>query len=161
MSYLKSCLAPIILTFNPDSSQPLIFLSTSDLSTSTNISWSNLSQVDSYNLTVTSKSYNHAFLEINRSSHIFISPPNAPPCDFSVTATPVGATYTGDGCSVPSNTLSVVLPSPPRLATVESSIHYYLEKQDTGGVMLNISFMVSHFNTRLHRIGFIMLCSCL
>ena len=46
----------------------------------------------------------------------FTAPEGAPPCEvynFSVTATYVGATYTGAGCSVPSPVLSRMLPSLP------------------------------------------------
>ena len=52
-----------------------------------------------YELSVTSKNSDEEFI-LNTNSFMFIAPPNAPPCEvynFSVTTTPVGATYTGDG----------------------------------------------------------------
>jgi hypothetical protein len=54
----------------------------------------------------------------NDSTYHFTTPEGAPPCEvynFSVTATYVGATYTGAGCSVPSPVISTMLPSPPSI----------------------------------------------
>ena len=64
---------------------------------------------------------------------LFTAPDNARalPCEvynFSVTATPVGATYTGDGCSVPSPVLSRMLPSLPDAEKLNDSLEYSLEK---------------------------------
>ena len=55
----------------------------------------------------------------------------APPCEvynFSVTSTYIGATYTGAGCSVPSQMLSRMLPSLPDVSSIESSLDYVLER---------------------------------
>ena len=68
-----------------------------------------------------------AMLQLSDTYHVFTAPDNAPPCEvynFSVTATPVGATYTGDGCSVPSPVLSRMLPSLPDIDKLESSLNY-------------------------------------
>ena len=53
----------------------------------------------------------------------------APPCEvynFSVTATYVGVTYTGAGCSVPGPVISTMLPSLPNLERLEFSLMYSL-----------------------------------
>ena len=76
---------------------------------------------------------------------LFTAPEDAPPCEvynFSVTATYVGATYTGAGCSVPSPVLSTMLPSLPDITPVESSIQYVLIKQDIK-LIINVTFEVS------------------
>ena len=76
---------------------------------------------------------------------LFTAPKDAPPCEvynFSVTATYVGATYTGAGCSVPSPVLSTMLPSLPDITPVESSIQYDLIKQDIK-LIINVTFEVS------------------
>ena len=72
-------------------------------------------------------------LSLLKSSY-FIAPESAPPCEiynFSVTATYIGATYTGDGCSFPSPVLSTILPSLPNISQLESSLHYLLDKRLT------------------------------
>jgi hypothetical protein len=54
----------------------------------------------------------------NESTYYFTAPEGAPPCEvynFSVTATYVGATYTGAGCRVSSSVISTTLPSPPSI----------------------------------------------
>ena len=65
--------------------------------------------------------------------------------NFSITATPgpVGATYTGDGCSVPSPVLSRMLPSLPDVTLMSPS--YLLEKR-SNKVFLTITFLVSWFS---------------
>ena len=72
----------------------------------------------------------------------FTAPDNAPPCEvynFSVTATPVGATYTGDGCRVPSPVLSRMLPSLPDRDELNKSLDYSLEKVNDNRVTLRVS----------------------
>ena len=77
---------------------------------------------------------------------LFTAPEDAPPCEvynFSVTATYVGATYTGAGCSVPSPVLSTVLPSLPDATRLKSSLNYMLERNTEEGVTLTLFIMVS------------------
>ena len=88
------------------------------------------------------------FLNVQDSFYEFSAPRDAPPCEvynFSVTATYVGATYTGDGCSVPSPVISRMLPSLPDIRQLNSSLKFSLEKQISGGVMLTVSLRVSNF----------------
>ena len=85
---------------------------------------------------------------LNESYYLFTAPESVPPCEvynFSVTATYVGATYTGAGCSVPSPVLSRMLPSLPDIYVLESSLNYSLIKQQDRGVFLHTSFLVSCF----------------
>ena len=77
--------------------------------------------------------------------YYFTAPEDAPLCEvynFSVTATYVGATYTGAGCSIPSPVLSRMLPSLPDVDELESSLSYSLTKHPERGIVLWISFMV-------------------
>ena len=85
------------------------------------------------------------FLYVDEPYYYFIAPNNAPPCEvynFYVTATYVGATYTGAGCSVPSSVISRMLPSLPDVDEVESSLRYSLTKHPERGIVLWVSFMV-------------------
>ena len=85
-------------------------------------------------------------LQLHEPYYVFTAPEGAPPCEvynFSVTATYVGATYTGAGCSVPSPVLSRMLPSLPEIYKLESSHRYSLEKYATGDINLSVSFQVS------------------
>ena len=84
--------------------------------------------------------------------HVFIAPESAPSCEvynFSITATYVGATYTGAGCRAPSPVFSRMLPSLPDISRLESTLKYSIsrdhdsEGHDSEGVTLNVSFMVS------------------
>ena len=73
------------------------------------------------------------------------TPGDAPPCEvynFSVTATYVGATYTGAGCSVPSVVHSTSLLSLPDIRGLQSSLHHSLKKQLNKTVALNVSLLV-------------------
>ena len=84
-------------------------------------------------------------MSLTESYYHFTAPEGAPPCEvynFSVTATYVGATYTGAGCSVPSNAIEMMLPSLPNIASLESSLMYSLV-QNSKQFILNISFEVS------------------
>ena len=84
-------------------------------------------------------------MSLNESYYYFTAPEGAPPCEvynFSVTATYVGATYTGAGCSVPSPVLSTMLPSLPIIDRLESSFNYVLSKKSSG-LSLQVSFEVS------------------
>ena len=87
-------------------------------------------------------------MTLNESHYHFTAPDGAPPCEvynFSVTATYVGATYTGAGCSVPSPVLSTMLPSLPSIDRLESSLNFVLSKK-SGGLSLQVSFEVSAHN---------------
>ena len=87
-------------------------------------------------------------VSLNESTYHFTAPEGASPCEvynFSVTATYVGATYTGAGCSVPSNAIEMMLPSLPNIARLESSLVYSLG-QIPKQFILNISFEVSQPN---------------
>ena len=110
---------------------------------SVNISWSPRSS--SANLTVTSDNTESRTVQINRAYYVFKAPTNAPPCEvynFSVTATPVGATYTGDGCSVPSPVLSRMLPSLPDTERLESYTNYSLTRVSLTGFELSVNILV-------------------
>ena len=121
---------------------------------STNISWSQVLPVvtasnvmQTFSLTVSHGSHTDT-ISLNESYYHFTAPESAPPCEvynFSVTATYVGATYTGAGCSVPSPVLSRMLPSLPDIDVLEPSLNYSLTKQPERGVFLCTSFLVSCF----------------
>ena len=94
-------------------------------------------------------SSNSQVISLNESSYYFTAPEGAPPCEvynFSVTATYVGATYIGAGCSEPSPVLSRMLPSLPDIDQVESTLSYLLIKQSNGGLVLQVLFTVSNRN---------------
>ena len=99
--------------------------------------------------------------EVNESYIVnFTAPEGVPPCEvynFSVTATYVGATYTGAGCSVPSPVLSRMLPSLPNISRLESSLNYMLGKQSTAFV-IEVSFEVCCHSNNIH--GIALSCSC-
>ena len=107
-----------------------------------NISWSSLSQ-SIYTLTIMNSSNTHnqpQILKLNQSYYEFTASEGVPPCEvynFSVTATYVGATYTGARCSVPSPVLSRMLPSLPDIGPPI----FTLEKKSTG-ITLITSFEV-------------------
>ena len=95
-------------------------------------------------------------VQLNESHNdiVFTAPQGAPPCEvynFSVSATYVGATYTGDGCSVPSPVLSRMLPSLPDIENLESSLSHSLEKISET-VTLQTTFLVLTITVEL---GFI------
>ena len=96
---------------------------------------------------VSANTRENTYIEIVEPNFTFQAPGGAPPCEiynFTVTGVYVGATYIGDGCSVPSPVLSIMLPSLPNISGIESSLHYMLEKTSTVGFVLKVSFMVSH-----------------
>ena len=99
-----------------------------------------------YNLTVINSANQQLEFILQKTHHIFTAPRGAPPCDvynFSVTATYVGATYTGTGCysSESSPVLSTMLPSLPNISQLESSLEYELKKEATE-LVLRISYEV-------------------
>ena len=122
---------------------------------SINVSWSfsdmTYSQIgESWTYTLSSMTTG-AMLQLTDTHHVFTAPNNALPCEvynFSVTATPAGANYTGDGCSAPSPVLSRMLPSLPDIDKLESSLNYSLIKvannADTAIIVSTATFFVSH-----------------
>ena len=105
---------------------------------------SDASQTRHFSLTITNETSSNT-LSLNESFYYFSAPSNAPPCEvynFSVIATYIGATYTGDGCSVPSKILSVTLPSLPDIVRFESSLEYFIQKHSFAEIVLRASFMV-------------------
>ena len=113
---------------------------------SLNISWIDPHETNrTYNLTVIN-STNQQLFTLQKPNYIFTAPKGAPPCDvynFSVTATYIGATYTGAGCSEPSPMLSRMLPSLPNISRLESSLDYELEKRSTSFIV-KVLFEVSY-----------------
>ena len=116
---------------------------------SVNVAWSSLpSLVDpepnqTYTLSVKSPSIEQTLLELDEPFYLFTAD-GAPPCEvynFSVSATYVGANYTGDGCASHSPVLSTMLPSLPEVEMMESSINYILN-QKSGKVILSVSYKV-------------------
>ena len=108
-----------------------------------NISWSQ--DLTSVAVLTVSHGSSSQVISLNDSFYYFTAPEDASPCEvynFSVTATYVGATYTGAGCSVPSPVLSMMLPSLPDITPVESSIQYVLIKQIIK-LTINVTFEVS------------------
>ena len=119
---------------------------------SLNVSWSQTLPVTAPNilqtflLTINHGPQSHV-VPLNDSHYMFTAPEGAPPCEvynFSVTATYVGATYTGAGCSVPSPVLSRMLPSLPDIRSLESSLFIHLV-QLLDGLALSINFEVSYY----------------
>ena len=124
---------------------------------SINLTWSQESSVgDAAQIFLLKISHglSRQIISLNESYYNFTAPEGAPPCEvynFSVTATYVGATYTGAGCSVPSPVLSRMLPFLPDVESLESSLTYHLVQQ-VGIFTLNVTFEVSchilmHFYT--------------
>ena len=125
-----------------------------------NISWSSLNQ-SIYTLTINSNTDQPQILYLNQTYYVFTALEGAPPCviyNFSVTATYIGATYTGADCSVPSPVINRMLPSLPNIGPAIFS----LEKQSIGsGITLNSSFEVKsmsgpcmvYFWRHLERLG--------
>ena len=148
-SWLYTCLHLRIHYTEPTS----VTVTVTDISLKTvNISWSppyppsqDIHNMN-YNLSVTSSNTRSQNIPIRESYtyDVFRANSDAPPCEvynFSVTATYVGATYTGDGCSVPSPVISRMLPSLPDIEILESSLNYSLEKL-SNGVVLTTTFQV-------------------
>ncbi len=114
-----------------------------------NLIWHNglETNIQTYSLTVSYGSVSQV-IHLNESYYHFTAPEVAPPCqvyNFSVTATYVGATYTGAGCSVPSPVFSTMLPSVPDITRLESSVKYSLKRNLSGGVLLKVMFMVGYY----------------
>ena len=112
---------------------------------SVNITWSSL-QWNAHTITVTSSITSSLVFNTTTLNYLsFTAPDNVPPCEvynFSVTATPVGATYTGDGCSVPSPVLSRMLPSLLDGDELDELLEYTVEKaavHNSSNITLRIS----------------------
>ena len=124
---------PLMIEFNKNLTLNLVY-----------ISWR--SDIDMiYSLTVRREStpFSQPFT-LYQPYYVFTAPEGAPPCEvynFSVTATYVGATYTGAGCSAPSPVISRMLPSLPDIEMLNSSLTYSLVLID-GDFKLNVSFKV-------------------
>ena len=144
----------------PEPKPPSLNVSVISLN-SLNISWSQIDQSQIWQntshtiLLSINSSLQTRILSLNNNSesHYILSVPEETATDsqlqcevynFSVTATPVGATYTGDGCSVPSPVLSRMLPSLPDTSQLESSVGFQLFKL-SGRPVLSIHFEVDHY----------------
>ena len=115
-----------------------------------NISWSSLYELI-YTMIIVSNTDHPQILNLNRTYYVFTALEGAPPCEvynFSVTATYIGATYTGAGCRAPSPVLSTMLPSPPNISGLESSLNFILSKKFRD-LSLHISFEVSTHSAAL------------
>ena len=98
-----------------------------------------------YKLFVISDNTEERTFQVDEHYFVFTAPEDAPPCEiynFSVTATYVGATYTGAGCSVPGPVLSTTLPSLPDIEQLEDSLKYTLKKRSTSSIALCVSYKV-------------------
>ena len=132
----------------------------------TNISWSprnlstSLDANQTFTLTVTRTNTELRTIRIaNERHYVFEAPEDAPPCEvynFSVTATPVGATYTGDGCSAPSPVLSRMLPSLP--VPLKQSKIYSLQRLQSGEIELTVYFQV-HTKLFTHSLTYVYIVS--
>ena len=117
-----------------------------------NISWSSdlelsLSINKTYSVTVVSSNTHTQIDNLQETFYIFTAPNDTLTCEvynFSVTATPVGATYTGDGCSVLSPVLSRMLPSLPEIKGLEFSLNYLVMKVANAIIVLAATFIVSY-----------------
>ena len=100
-----------------------------------------------FSLTISHGSSSQEISGLAESYYDFTVPEGAPPCEvynFSLTATYVGDTYTGVGCSVPSPVLSTMLPSLPDISPLESSLDFVLEKRSTD-LVIKVSFEVCFY----------------
>lgn len=126
-----------------------VYLQAVKLSWIPNLSLDNIHET--YTLTVMTNDIQPQILERNETNYVFNAPEGAPPCQvysFSVTANLVAntATYTGAGCSVPSEPISTMLPTLPNISRMESSVGYVLKKRFTMEFELRVSFMVRNYN---------------
>jgi hypothetical protein len=130
----------------------LTLLGRADEVNSINLTWSSQELasvpvvVHTFLLTISHGSSSQV-IPVDASHYHFTAPEGAPPCEvykFSVTATYVGATYTGAGCSVPSPVFSTMLPSLPNISQLVSSLHYSLTKEENENIILIPSFEVGY-----------------
>ena len=121
-------------------------------SQSLNITWSSESlepmELDNYILTVSSVNTQLFSFLVEETYYEFTAPKRAPACEvynFSVTATYVGANYTGAGCSEPSPVIGRMLPSLPNVVNLESSLNYKLEKKTNGTTQLSLELVIVRY----------------
>ena len=120
------CFSRYLNVWSSSSDSNVSILEVQDMSMhSINISaWSQVPQaaaaaanvMQTFSLTISHRSRTEKVLSLNKPLYYFTVPDVAPPCEvynFSVTATYVGATYTGVSCHVPSPVLSRMLPFLP------------------------------------------------
>ena len=125
-----------------------------------NITWSSKTSAEtseySFLLTINSSSISSPMtLVLHNTLYLFTASEHVPPCEvynFSVTATHVGATYTGAGCSVSSPVLSTMLLSVPDIDKMEQTIQFTLAKL-SGELIFNISYEVSTKNLLTYVLG--------
>ena len=125
-------------------------------SQSVNIAWSlfEIMAFDNFSLTVSSFNTQQYLFLAEEPHFVFSTPKGAPACEvynFSVTATYVGATYTGDGCSLASPVISRMLPSLPDVEKLELSLNYTLEKEGNGTKLSVELVMVRDFLSCTHQ----------
>ena len=138
----------LLIFLNIEPEECLTLLTRAEVN-SINLTWSQgpslvVDMMQTFILNITHGSSSQV-ISLNESYYNFTAPEGAPPCEvynFSVTATYVGATYTGAGCSVHSPVHSTMLPSLPNIDAVESSLNYHLSKQRKDIIVLNLSFQV-------------------
>ena len=111
---------------------------------SSNISFSTFNEPLNYTLTAMSANSQPRSYKPTEPYFVFHASEGAPACEvynFSITATYIGATYTGAGCSLASPVISRVLPSLPDISQLQSSLNYSLIKK-ANYVTLITTFMV-------------------
>ena len=114
---------------------------------SVNISWSLLDSsvdFDVFTLTVSSANTKQRDFQLEDTYYVFDGSEGAPACEvynFSVTATYVGATYTGAVCSEPSPVISRMLPSLPVIKGEQSSVNLTVKKS-SGELTVSVNFKV-------------------
>ena len=120
---------------------------------SINISWVDANESNRLYLLTVVNTVNLQWIFTTQELYLhFTAPEGAPPCevyDLSVTATYVGATYTGPDCSVPSSVITRMLPSLPLIGNVQS---YSIEKR-AGEAVLTVHFQVILLLPRSHAQG--------
>ena len=104
---------------------------------------------ESYTLSVISTNTRPKIVQLHEQSYVFTAPEGAPPCEvYNISVLAIyqdiaGNTYIGDGCSVATSVVQRMLPSPPDIRNLESSLSLVLKKNATGQVTLKVSFSVS------------------
>ena len=129
-----------------------------EINAALNISWNQkapVADVEQIFFLTISHGSSSEVITVNRSYYYFTAPEGASPCEvynFSVTAIYDidSATYTGDGCSVPSPVLIAMLPSLPNITRLKASLDYSLDKQPLG-FDLSVFFEVSYFRPYFSR----------
>ena len=117
---------------------------------SLNISWSQVSQLVPQTFLLLITNSTHTRVVALNSSHYVLMIPEKLPCPicevykFSVTAIPVGATYTGVSCGAPSPVISSVIPALSDITNLESSVRFQLVKVN-GKPVLSIQFEVGSY----------------